>query len=381
MSTTASIASAVLTIDLDAIVANWRWLQAMVSPAECAAVVKANAYGLGVAAVAPALAAADCRTFFVSSVDEGIHLRCILGLPPPAKRHRSAKSAAIYLLNGLISGCEADLTAHELQPVLNSLAEIDAWTAHARRLDRPLPAAIQVDTGMSRLGLPPEELAIVATDRQRLQGIQLTAIVSHLACAEAPSHHLNALQLSRFRDALTRLPPARPSLANSSGILLGTDYHGRLVRPGIALYGGAPRPEEANPMQPVLRLEGRVLQVRTIDAATTVGYGATHQSARRERIATVAVGYADGYLRSLSSRGTGYIGDRPVPLVGRVSMDLITFDVSGLPEADVRPGTPIELIGPHHSVDAVASDAGTIAYEILTSLGSRYRRVYTRSGA
>lgn len=381
MSGTASTAGAVLTIDLGGIVANWRALQARVQPAECAAVVKADAYGLGVTEVAPALVNAGCRTFFVATIDEGIALRAVLGPPVSAPPSPSAAGDApvIYVLGGLITGGEDDLLAHRLQPVLNSLGEIDAWTAAARRSERALPAAIHVDTGMSRLGLPPEELAIVAAAPARLAGLHLTAIVSHLACAEDPAQPLNLSQWNRFRAALTRLPPTRASLANSSGIFLGPDYHHDLVRPGVALYGGAPRPREANPMQPVVRLDGRILQVRTIDAGTSVGYGAAHKSAGRARIATVAVGYGDGYFRSLSNRGTGHIGGRPVPLVGRVSMDLITFDISDLPEDEVRPGMFIELIGPHNPVDAVADDAGTIAYEILTALGHRYHRVYARS--
>lgn len=378
---TVRTAGAVLTIDLDAIVDNWRMLRAQVAPAECAAVVKADAYGLGVAEVAPALTQTGCRTFFVATIDEGITLRSLLGPAPsiPEAVSDADDAASIYVLNGLIAGCEDDLIANRLQPVLNSLGEIDAWTAAARRLGQPLPAAIHVDTGMSRLGLPAGELAAVAAAPDRLSGLRLTAVLSHLACADEVAHPLNAGQLVRFREALTRLPPARASLANSSGIFLGPAYHGQLVRPGVALYGGSPRADQASPMRSVVRLDARILQVREIDEGISVGYGATHQSARRERIATVAVGYADGYLRSLSNRGTGYIGNRLVPLVGRVSMDLITFDVSDLPEDEVRPGRPIELIGPHLPVDSVAHNAGTIAYEILTALGARYHRVYARS--
>jgi alanine racemase len=381
MSGTARTAGAVLTIDLDGIAANWRALQARVAPAECAAVVKADAYGLGVAEVVPALVRAGCRTFFVATIDEGVTIRRLLGPPPsqPTRATDAPEAPVVYILNGLLAGCENDLIDHGLQPVLNSLGEIDAWTAAARRRGHVLPAAIHIDTGMSRLGLPPDELAIVAAAPDRLEGLQPTAIVSHLACAEEPADPLNRSQLQRFREALTRLPPARASFANSSGIFLGPDYHAQLVRPGVALYGGAPRPDQANPMHPVVRLDGRILQVRTIDEGTSVGYGAAHKSVGQERIATVSVGYGDGFFRSLSNRGTGHVGDRAVPLVGRVSMDLITFDVSKVPEGEVRPGMFIELIGPHMPVDAIARDAGTIAYEILTALGARYHRVYTRN--
>lgn len=379
MSTSAHTAGAILTVDLDGIVENWRTLQARVAPADCAAVVKADAYGLGVAAVAPALQAAGCRDFFVATIDEGLALREIL-TPGAATDPECAPPADIYVLNGLIPGCEDALIARAVQPVLNDLLEVDAWTAAARRHGRALPAALQLDTGMSRLGLTPDDQQIVTNDPQRLAGIRLTAIISHLACADELAHPLNVSQLNCFRDILTRMPPARASLANSAGIFLGLGYHGRLVRPGIALYGGAPLPYQANPMRPVVRLDARVLQVRAIDAGTTVGYGATHQSAARERIATLSAGYADGILRSLSNRGTGYVGEKLVRLVGRVSMDLMTFDVSAVPESEVQPGTFVELIGPHVPIDTVAAEAGTIAYEILTSLGRRYHRVYTRGG-
>jgi alanine racemase len=374
LTASARAAQGVLTIDLDALVANWRQLALRAAPAECAAVVKADGYGLGAARVAAALAAAGCRTFFVATLDEGTAVRAALAPLPPA----GGEEAVIYLLNGLPRGAEPDLIAHRLRPVLNSLADIDAWAAVP---GGPLPAAVQLDTGMSRLGLSDEEQRRLAEAPQRLGGIALALLMSHLACADEPDHPLNDEQRRRFAALTARLPPCRRSLANSSGIFLGNDFHHQLVRPGAALYGVAPNAREPNPLQGVIRLDGRIVQVREIDSPRTVGYGATHRVAGPTRIATVSVGYADGFLRSLSNRGRGHIGGYAVPLVGRVSMDLTTFDVSEVPPALLAQGGTIELIGPHQPVDAVAAAAGTIGYEILTALGRRYHRVYVGSAA
>jgi alanine racemase len=363
-------ACAVLRIDLAAIVANWRHLRQRVAPAECAAVVKANAYGLGASEVVPALLAAGCRTFFVAMLEEALALRRCLD------RVKSGVNCAIYVLNGAPISAAADMLQHRLWPVLNALADVDAWSAIARRRDVPVSAALHVDTGMSRLGLPAEEVAELSQDPGRLKGLDLRCIMSHPACADTPEHPLNARQLGAFRRVLAALPKSSASFANSSGIFLGREYWGDLVRPGAALYGVSPVPGQQNPMRGVVRLEGRILQVREIDKGSTVGYGATHRATGRARIATVGVGYADGFLRSLSNRGSGYIGNQPVPLVGRVSMDLITFEVSGIPEPLAQPGAMIELIGPHRPVDALAAEAGTIGYEVLTALGARYARIY-----
>ncbi len=361
----AARAGAILTIDLDAVADNYRRLCEKLGGAACAAVVKADAYGLGMAHVAPALARAGVRSFFVAQLDEAIALR---GMFPV--------EVEIYVFNGLAAGPAADFQAHGVHPVLNSLGEIDAWGAAARAAGAALPAAIHIDTGMSRLGLPADELAVLAADHGRLAGIDLRILVSHLACADEPGHPLNAEQLAAFEDARARLPGAPASLANSSGIFLGAAYHFDLARPGAALYGINPTPGKPNPMRQVVRLQGKILQVREIDAPRTVGYGATHRAAGPTRIATVAAGYADGYLRSLSNSGCTWLGDQRIPVVGRVSMDLITLDVTGVPEQQARPGTFVDLMGANLSTDAVAAAAGTIGYEILTSLGRRYHRVY-----
>ena len=251
-----------------------------------------------------------------------------------------------------------------------------SWSAAARSLDAALPAAVHFDTGMNRLGLPPAEFARLAAEQNRLAGIYLRFLMSHLACADTPEHPLNARQLAAVETARARLQGTPASLCNSAGIFLGSDYHYQLARPGVALYGVNPIPGRPNPMTQVVRLQGKILQVREIDAPQTVGYGATHRVAGPTRIATVAVGYADGYLRSLSNRAWAWIGDQRVPVVGRVSMDLITLDVSAVSGDSARLGAFVDLIGPEFGVGQLAEAAGTIGYEILTALGQRYHRVY-----
>ncbi|MEE8506913.1 MAG: alanine racemase, partial [Kiloniellales bacterium] len=314
----AARAGAILTIDLDALADNYRRLCAELDGVPCAAVVKADGYGLGLTRVAPALFRAGARSFFVAQLGEAIALR---GALPEA--------AEIYVLNGLAAGPAAEFQAQRVVPVLNSLGEVSDWQAAARQAERRLAAALHIDTGLSRLGLPASELDALAAEPGRLEGIELGHVMSHLACADAPEHPLNAAQLAEFRTARARLPAALStapaSLANSSGIFLGADYHFDLGRPGVALYGVNPTPGRPNPMRQVVRLQGKILQVREIDAPRTVGYGAIHRAAGPTRVATVAVGYADGYLRSLSNRGSAWLGNQRVPVVGRVSMDLITL--------------------------------------------------------
>jgi alanine racemase len=359
-------AAAVLEIDIGGIVANWRALRDRVAPAECAAVVKADAYGLGATRVAPALAAAGCRTFFVAHLGEGIALRTVL------------PGSEIAVLNGLMPGTEAVFAEHGLIPVLNDLGQTERWRAFGD--PRRPPAILHLDTGMARLGLPPAEAAVLADQPERLAGIELRAVMSHLACADETGNPLNQIQLGRFAAARARLPRAPASLAASSGIFLDEAYRFDLARPGVALYGVNPTPDAPNPMSQVVVLKARILQVRDVDPGATVGYGATHRFDRPSRVATVAAGYADGMLRSAGNRGVAVIGGHQVPFVGRVSMDLITLDVSGLDPAQARPGEFVQLIGPGHDVDDAARAAGTIGYEVLTSLGRRYHRVYREPG-
>jgi alanine racemase len=353
---------AVLTVDLGAIVANWRLLQAKHCSGATGAVVKANGYGLGAVPVAAALAAAGCRHFFVATPDEALTLRA------------TVPHASLLVLGGLFAGTEQDFAAQGIIPALGSLAEIDAWSRLARRLDRALPAIVHFDTGMSRLGLDTREFAVLAQDHDRLAGIDVKYVMSHLVSAEIPNDPLNALQRDRFIAGRARLPPAPASLVNSAGIFLGEAFGFDLARPGSALFGINPTPMGTNPMRAVASLTARVLAVRDIPPGGTVGYNATWTARRPTRIATIGVGYADGWHRTHSNTGAAYFDGHPIPLVGRVSMDLTTFDVTDRPE--VQPGSWLELLGPHRPVDDAARDAGTIGYEILTALGPRYHRVY-----
>lgn len=359
------LADAVLTIDLGAIAANWRLLRDRAAPADCAAVVKADGYGLGAAQVTGALAAAGCRLFYVAQLEEGLLLR------------QRFPKLEIALLDGVVAGAEGEVAKARLVPVLNSLEQIERWTAWTRTHGQgPLPAMIHIDTGLNRLGLSAGEVESLAARPQLLAGIGLRATLSHLVASDVESSPLNRRQLALFHQLRRRLPPAPAGIAASSGIFLGADFHLDQVRPGAALYGVAPFAEQLNPMAQVVELHGKILQTRDVDSLGTVGYGATHSVRRPSRIATIGVGYADGYLRALGNRSMGFIGDYPAPLVGRVSMDLITLDITDLPAELARPGASVELIGPHRSIDALAADAGTIGYEMLTSLGRRYHRRY-----
>jgi alanine racemase len=358
---------AILTVDLGAIRANYRLLRSRIGAAACSAVLKSDAYGLGAARVGPALYQEGCRHFFVAHVDEGIALRPHL--------HGDAE---IVVLHGAPPGAEAEFTDYKLTPVLNSLQQIASWRAHAAILGRTLPAIVQVDSGMSRMGLAPAEVDAWLTDPHFLDGIALRCVMSHLACADEPEHPMNAQQLARFQAIRARLPHCAASLANSSGIFLSSHYHFDLVRPGAALYGIAPN--ASHQMQSVVRLQGKVLQTRTIARGDQVGYGGRYRAGATQQVATVSVGYADGWLRSMSNVGIAVVDGIRIPLIGTVSMDSITFDASALPPERLAPGSLVDLICPEHTVDAVARLAGTIGYEVLTGLGSRYYRQYTDAG-
>jgi alanine racemase len=355
-------ADAILEIDLAGIVANWRMLARQVEPAQCAAVVKADAYGLGAEQVSGALATAGCRLFFVATLDEAIALRQVL----PA-------SCEIAVLNGPVPGSTEEFVCRRLVPVLNEPGQIATWAEVAVRCGG-LPAMLHIDTGMARLGLTMRDFERTAEESI----ICWRALISHLACADQPGHPLNDIQRARFASARGRgrLGGVPASLAASSGIFLGPAFHFDFVRPGAALYGVNPQPAMTNPMRQIVRLKARILQVREVDRGDPVGYGAAHVMDHPGRLATVAIGYADGWFRSLSHRGSGRIGGVRLPLLGRVSMDLVVFDVSAVDPALVRPGGFIELLEDGYGVDAAATDAGTIGYEILTALGRRYHRVY-----
>jgi len=361
-------AGAILTVDLGAIAANWRGLRdagrAGGKPVECAAVLKADAYGTGAAIVGPRLATEGCRQFFIAHLDEGIALRRVLPEHP------------IYVLNGLMSGTEPDFVEHDLTPVLNHLGQLNAWRAAAQRFNRPLDAVVHVDTGMHRLGFSQEEAQVLVNERGRLRGLRLALLMSHLVVSEEPANPINGEQLSRFRAFVKAMPGAPSSLANSSGIFLGPDYHFDLLRPGAALYGINPLPGQPNPMLPTVTLSARILQTRRIDAMKTVGYGAAWRSARPSRVATIALGYADGYFRTLINRTYVHLAGQRVPVIGRISMDLATIDVTDVPEAECQPGALVEVLGPNMTADDLADHARTNAYEVMTALGRRYARLY-----
>ena len=375
----ADFEAARLTVRLPAIVANYRTYRRMTGPTAVAAVVKADAYGMGAARVAPALADAGCDSFFVARLEEGVALR------------KAVPRARIFVLDGVPPDAVPALISHRLTPALNSLAEIAAWSAAASVSRTALDAVLHVDTGMNRLGLPGDELAILSAEHgKRLAGLNLVLVMSHLACGDDPHNSMNAEQLSRFRQALAMLPPAPASLAASHGAMLGLDYHFDLVRPGVALYGANPQSLEgrapqgaANLMQTAAVLTARVLQVRRIDSGESVGYAATFRAKRPSMIATVALGYADGLPRALSGKGAAALDGVRVPVVGRISMDLITLDVSDLAIDSKGPphiGQEVELLGDTISLGEVAELAGTNEYEILTRL-RRVPRVYTQASA
>jgi alanine racemase len=361
--------TAVLTIDLAAIAANYRSLVDHVAPATCAGVVKADAYGLGAAMVAPVLQREGCRHFFVATVDEGLALRQIL------------PSVSIYILNGLPPGSAATLASADLIPVLVSFEQVEDWRKFCSTSGQPKAAALQIDTGISRLGLSQADVARLATDPRLLRGFPLVHVMSHLACGDEPDYPLNDQQRMLFKTFIERFPwpnAQKPSfgMAASAGIFLGTDFHFDLVRPGMALYGLAPTIGRQNPMRPVVRLQGKILQIRDVDLGMTVGYGASHRFEGPSRLATIGVGYADGIFRTLGNRGAVFIAGERAPVVGRISMDLMTVDVGRIPNAAAHPGAVVDIIGPEQSVDDLARDAGTIGYEILTSFGKRYQRRY-----
>lgn len=364
----ADVGTGTLSIDLGAIADNYHRLRGELAGVDCGACVKADAYGLGVRPVAETLWRAGCRDFFVAQLGEGIALREIL------------PDAAIHVFAGLASGPTELYRSHRLIPVLNSLDDVAAWRAYGARHGGPLRCDLHIDTGMCRLGLEQSEVARVGTESNLIADLELDVVMSHLASADVPGSDQSERQLAEFNDiaAVVRAvhPQARMSLANSSGIFLGPEYHFDLGRPGAALYGVNPTPDKPSPMRQVVNLEGKILQVRLVDTPRTVGYGASYSATGPTRLATVGAGYADGYLRSLSNSGTAWINDVEVPVVGRVSMDMITIDVSAVEPGSLRVGDTVNLIGPRHDIDAMAREAGTIGYEILTSLGHRYRRVY-----
>jgi alanine racemase len=361
-------ATGVLTVNLDAIVANWRKLEKTAVPAECAAVIKADAYGCGVDPVARALAAAGCKTFFVATLNEAGAVRAAL------------PSTVIYVLDGFFQNCGDAYAKINAKPVIGDLNELAEWDVFCRRTGWAGGAAIHIDTGMNRLGLTiAEAQGIVPRINAGDHGI--TLVMSHLACAESLNHPLNAKQVASFREIASLFSGVPASLSNSSGVFLGAQFQFDMVRPGAALYGVNPTPEADNPMQPVVELKARIVQIRNVERGESVGYGGTWTTRRPTRLAIVSAGYADGYFRSGGSndgtRGAEVmIAGKRCPVVGRISMDLMAIDVTDLDKNAVRRGHMVTLIGEGITVDELAHHFGTIGYEVLTNLGRRYARVY-----
>jgi alanine racemase len=362
------LARARLTIDLDALASNHAVLKQLAGPAEVAPVVKADGYGLGVGPIARRLWAEGARIFFVARLEEGEALRAELG---PGRESR------ILVLDGATAGSATRLHEARLIPVLSSPAQVEAFAAYARAKmsdGGPLPAALHVDTGMHRLGLTTDELQVLAAAPDRLQGLELELLMSHLACADQEEHRLNAQQAGRFKKALALLPGLAASLANTGGVFLGPPFHHQLVRPGIGLYGGGPFAKTHPQLQQVATVAAPILQVRAVAEGETIGYGATFTAERAYRVAVIAAGYADGVLRSSAGRGRAWFAGDYRKILGRISMDLMVIDVTGC--EDARPGAMVELLGPHVTVDEAAEAAGTASYEVLTRLGHRAERVY-----
>lgn len=357
-----------LTVDLAAIEANWRALAHELLTVECGAVVKANAYGLGIEPVTARLAQAGCKTFFVADIAEARQVRS------------RASEATIYVLNGFLPEWGDAFIEINARPVINSTTELAEWDAFVGARVWRGGAALHVDTGMRRLGITADEAAALAP-RAQTENHGIALIMSHLACAETPDHPLNAAQIQLFRELHLLYPGIPASLANSSGIFLGSPAHHDLARPGAGLYGINPTPGRPNPMHNVVELTGRILQLRSVARGETVGYGATWTAKHNSRIAVAALGYADGLLRAASGTdqhpgGAAMIAGKRCPIVGRISMDLICIDVTELSNGAVHRGDDAAVIGADLTVDDVAATAGTIGYEILTRLGPRCHLIY-----
>ena len=358
-------ASARLTIDLAALAANYRTLAARVAPARCGGVVKADGYGLGAVQVTRALIDAGCRDIFVAHLSEAAALHRYL-----------PDDARLFLLNGLPPEAEQACLDAGTIPVLNTMAEARRWAAFARSRGTALDAALQFDSGMSRLGMSLDAARALAAEPALLDAVRPVLLMSHLACGDHHDAAANTRQRDAFETAAALFPGVARSLANSGGCYLPGAFHYDVARPGIALYGGTPSDASEVSLCPVVALEARVLQIRSVAAGTSVGYGLEHAAAAPSRWATIGIGYADGWPRSLGNVGSAWRDGVRLPIVGRVSMDSITIDISALAADTLDEGDWVELLGPDQSIDTVAKQAGTISYEILTGLGRRFDRRY-----
>ena len=363
-----------LTIDLGALVANYQLLSKHALPAKCGAVVKANGYGCGIEQVVPALQKAGCENFFVALPEEGLRVRQV------------APDARCFLLNGLFPNAEKVIHQHGLVPILNTLNQVERWAAYSKEQNTPLPCALHMDTGMRRAGMSLNDLERVANQSHLRDHLDVQLFMTHFACADDIGHPKTEVQRELFDQASPLFPNVPRSAANSAADLQSNNFCYDLARPGIALYGGEALNDVPNPMQPVVTLEGRIMQITKGEAGDSVGYGGTETLTRKTRIAYVSVGYADGYLRSSSQMGVplraitqpakAFFKGHTLKGVGRISMDMCGFDVTDVPENEMSEGDWIELFGPNIPVDDVARAAGTIGYELLTGLSNRYARTY-----
>lgn len=362
-------ATGTITVDLGRIAANWRALAEKVAPARCAAVVKADAYGLGAERVIAALVRSGCTAFFIATPGEAETAR------------RVAPDADIYALDGLVGNAAAAFAHLAVKPVLSTLDDVVAWSALCRARGERLPAAFHIDTGLHRLGLPVRDVRRLVAEPSMMAGIELDLVMSHLASADNPRDPKNREQLLTFETLSALFPGVQRSLAASDGLMLGPPYHFDMVRPGYALYGGQASQVAPAPVQAAVSVAARILAVADVAPGETVGYSATWRAKRPSRIATIAAGYADGVPRNASApdgRPGGHvlISGHLAPIVGRISMDLITVDVTDLPEGAAMPGEFAKLIAEDLTIEDAGFSAGTIGYEILTRLGHRFTRLY-----
>ena len=369
-------AGAFLNIDLGALVFNWEGMRRYISPSSrCGAVVKSDAYGLGAEKISSALYRAGCRDFFVAYLSEGIALRRVIG-----------DSGRIFVLHGFFSGTEREFTRYKLIPVLNTIEQIEGWLLYTQKVGHRFPVALHFDTGMSRLSFSRQDQEFLFGEGQdKLKLLEVVLVMSHLANGDIQGDKKNEEQLNLFRDIrdkVSKILGYSPeySLSATAGIFLGKEYLFDLCRPGLGLYGIYPYIglEDKILLRPVVSLYAKIIQLQRAHIGQSVGYGSSYSFTREGIIATVCLGYADGFLRSLGNKGYGSICGKQVPVIGRISMDLTTFDVTEVPSKDLYIGQEVEIIGPHNTIDFLANSGGTIPYELFTNIGDRYYRRYKK---
>ena len=360
------ISNSFLEINIDSIIHNYQLINNKVGNTECAAVLKADAYGMGASVVAKALDKVGCSTFFVATIDEGIELRACFG----------KNENQIAVLSGLLEGSEDIFYSNKLTPVLNDTEQIKKWAIYNKQKKISAPSILHIDTGMNRLGLTINELYDIIKNPTELKELHVEWIMSHLACGDQPRDIMNEKQLSVFLNAKKEFPNVKASLANSAGVFLGQSYHLDMVRPGIALYGSGSGSIPSKPLKQVIKLYSRILQIRTLSTGASVGYGASYRVSEATRVATVGLGYADGYLRSLSNCSWVFFNGLRLPVIGRISMDYITIDITQIASEKIKTGDFIEIIGDKFTLDDLATVANTVPHELLTRLGTRHHRIY-----